>query len=200
MSVLTERFIELREDEKTLSEIAEIPEKICPVCGRTFCGHGNRKYCSSGCKKEMKRESERRRKREYTPKEKQLKYCLKCGKSFYGHGRQKFCSAKCGKAYRGIGRRYTSSKDERLKDAVAYDKAVNLHTLIKRDNNVCQICGGECDLYDYEVTSSGAMMCGDTYPTIDHIKPCALGGSHTWDNVQLACLKCNREKSDTYEI
>ena len=231
MSALTERFIELRDDGKTLGEIAKITganyyyvrdicrkhrkgvyvppkknppkqpapetERTCPICGKVFYAKGGRKYCSEDCRKKGYIEIQRKN---HPRKEKQLKYCPKCGKSFYGHGKQKFCSKKCGKAYGGIGRRYTSSKDERLKDAVAYDKSVNLHTLIKRDNNVCQICGGECDLYDYEVTSSGVMLCGDTYPTIDHIKPCSLGGSHTWDNVQLACLKCNREKSDTYEI
>ena len=34
------------------------------------------------------------------------------------------------------------------------------------------------------------------YPTIDHRVPISLGGDHTWENVALACRRCNREKHD----
>lgn len=46
---------------------------------------------------------------------------------------------------------------------------------------------------------------GDSRPlnvaTIEHVFPVALGGSHTWDNVVLACWRCNSSKrhSDTWE-
>lgn len=32
--------------------------------------------------------------------------------------------------------------------------------------------------------------------TIDHIIPISRGGTHTWDNVAPACLKCNLDKSN----
>jgi 5-methylcytosine-specific restriction endonuclease McrA len=35
-----------------------------------------------------------------------------------------------------------------------------------------------------------------TAPTVDHIIPLARGGSHTWDNVQLAHHLCNSLKGD----
>lgn len=32
--------------------------------------------------------------------------------------------------------------------------------------------------------------------SIDHIRPLSKGGTHTWDNVQLAHLKCNIKKGN----
>ena len=32
--------------------------------------------------------------------------------------------------------------------------------------------------------------------TTNHIVPVSAGGPHTWDNVQLACMRCNSVKSD----
>lgn len=182
------------------------PKKVsqitCQTCGKQCTGNKSKKYCSEACKRLANREKAREYERTRRPK-KQSKakhinlYCPKCGKEFItNRSDQKFCSRNCGKAFRGVGRIYTISKDVRLERATAVDKSVKLYTLIKRDNNVCQICGRQCDLYDYEVTASGAMICGDSYPTLDHVYPLSKGGTHTWDNVQLACMKCNREKSD----
>jgi len=33
------------------------------------------------------------------------------------------------------------------------------------------------------------------YPTLDHLIPLSLGGSHTYENVKCACLRCNCKKS-----
>ena len=107
---------------------------------------------------------------------------------------QKYCSTQCGKKLRGKGRIYILREEKRVKSAVENDKTVNLRVLIKRDKNKCAICGCQCDLYDYTVTESGAIICGDKYPSIDHIYPLSKGGSNTWDNVQLACKKCNTIK------
>lgn len=65
---------------------------------------------------------------------------------------------------------------------------ITLPKLFKRDNGVCQICGMICYFSnDY---------CADLYPTIDHIVPISKGGSHTWNNVQLAHRICNLNKRD----
>ena len=59
-----------------------------------------------------------------------------------------------------------------------------------RDNGICQLCGKQID-FDWDSNS-------DYYPSIDHIKSIAKGGLHNWDNVQLACRKCNSIKSDSF--
>jgi 5-methylcytosine-specific restriction endonuclease McrA len=33
-------------------------------------------------------------------------------------------------------------------------------------------------------------------PSLDHIVPVSLGGTHTWANVQLAHLRCNVSKGN----
>jgi 5-methylcytosine-specific restriction endonuclease McrA len=38
--------------------------------------------------------------------------------------------------------------------------------------------------------------CGDKGSTIDHVVPRSRGGTHTWENVVLACLPCNSRKGD----
>lgn len=50
----------------------------------------------------------------------------------------------------------------------------------KRDKGKCQQCGSKRKL-EY-----------------DHIKPHSKGGSNRVHNIQLLCMKCNREKSDAY--
>lgn len=72
-----------------------------------------------------------------------------------------------------------------------YDESVTLKMVRKKYFDVCQICG--C-LVDDTDTKDGYI--GRLYPTIDHIIPLSKGGSHTWDNVQLAHLSCNAGKRD----
>jgi 5-methylcytosine-specific restriction endonuclease McrA len=50
--------------------------------------------------------------------------------------------------------------------------------VMHRDNYTCQYCGRKADL------------------TIDHILPRSRGGKDTWENVTVACLKCNIKKGD----
>lgn len=70
-----------------------------------------------------------------------------------------------------------------------FDKTITLRALIARDNGVCQICGKQTD--DSDITNGHI---GRMYPTLDHIIPLSKGGSHTWDNVQLAHMHCNAGK------
>lgn len=54
--------------------------------------------------------------------------------------------------------------------------------ILKRDNYKCQCCG----------TKNGPME-------VDHIIPCAMGGSGEISNGQTLCRTCNRSKSATCE-
>lgn len=73
----------------------------------------------------------------------------------------------------------------------SFDKTISLKELIKRDGGICQICGkpvNENDVIKGHIRKD--------YPTVDHIIPMSKGGTHTWDNVQLAHMKCNAGKCD----
>lgn len=54
----------------------------------------------------------------------------------------------------------------------------NIH---KRDRHTCQYCGTQP---------------GSEELTIDHVQPRSRGGTSTWENCVLACLKCNLRKAD----
>jgi 5-methylcytosine-specific restriction endonuclease McrA len=57
---------------------------------------------------------------------------------------------------------------------------VSRRELLRRDNHKCQYCG------------TGKSL------TIDHVIPRSRGGGHTWDNVVIACEKCNGRKGDKF--
>lgn len=191
---------------KALEKLEAIPPRLkpCKTCGKLFAARNNKEYCSVECKEAARKESyhryEEQRRLTKKPLPQKTFFCPGCGKMVITTQKnKKYCSARCGKKYRGKGRIYILREEERVKTAVENDKTVNLRVLIKRDKNTCTICGCQCDLYDYTVTASGAIICGDKYPSIDHIYPLSKGGSNTWDNVQLACRKCNMTKGATVD-
>lgn len=166
-------------------------EKVCPICNKLFKASNNKKkYCSYECKYGAN----------YKSKISKIeKKCPTCGIIFDSYNiRQKYCSRSCCRRFNESGNKYNRylSSDERLKQATNGDRRVWIMSLIKRDNNICAICKKECDLYDYEITDIGTMIAGDNYPSIDHIIPISKGGTHQWNNVQLAHRKCNRIKSN----
>jgi 5-methylcytosine-specific restriction endonuclease McrA len=75
--------------------------------------------------------------------------------------------------------------------AINYDESVTLKQVRIKYKNICQICGKPIDATAIE---NGHIK--RLYPTIDHIIPLSKGGTHTWDNVQLAHMMCNSGKRD----
>lgn len=55
---------------------------------------------------------------------------------------------------------------------------VNRKEVLRRDKHACQYCGHTKNL------------------TLDHVIPRSKGGKHTWDNVVIACERCNSRKGD----
>lgn len=53
--------------------------------------------------------------------------------------------------------------------------------IFERDENTCQYCGKKFDRGDL---------------TLDHVIPRSRGGTSTWTNIVLACIKCNMRKGD----
>lgn len=115
--------------------------------------------------------------------------CAVCGKKFIAHyPLAKYCSTNCSRKPYRKHRRY---------QGITVDKDITLKKLAKRDHNQCQICGLFVDWSD-KVKTDKTTICGDMYPSIDHITPISLGGLHSWDNVQLAHRGCNTRKKNKY--
>ncbi len=55
------------------------------------------------------------------------------------------------------------------------------HNVFQRDKNTCQYCGKQFPRSQL---------------TIDHVIPQSRGGTDSWENVVLACIKCNLKKAD----
>lgn len=113
--------------------------------------------------------------------------CEYCGRTFEQHYGNCFCSEKCRKKqYNLRKRRKRSVRTKQAKRNGNYDKSITLAKVYKRDHGVCYICGKHLILND-DYNRSGA-------PTIEHVVPICKGGTHTWDNVRLACRACNIAK------
>jgi 5-methylcytosine-specific restriction endonuclease McrA len=141
-------------------------EKTCPSCGEQFSGRV--KYCSIKCYAEGQVRKRRKSGVEKT--------CLSCGEQF--SGRVKYCSNKCGIWMRGQVRR------ARKRDA--FIARVSRQEIVERDGGKCGICGKPVAL-DKLIPHPKA-------PTLDHIVPLSLGGTHEPRNVQLAHYVCNSKK------
>ena len=68
----------------------------------------------------------------------------------------------------------------------------HLPAVIARDGEGCALCGDPIDLtlrWPHPLSRS-----------LDHVVPRALGGSNDLDNLRLAHVACNRERTDRFDI
>jgi len=122
----------------------------------------------------------------------EARICEWCGDTFYckDNDKRKTCSLECSR------KRSNAQRDKRIPKEQIVDKDITLPRLYRRDKGVCYICGCICDLNDWKTTIGGQKYPGDNRPEIEHVVPISRGGLHSWDNVRLACHKCNSEKAD----
>lgn len=132
----------------------------------------------------------------------QMATCRHCGGRWVywpivtqGGYRRRVPPAYCSRRCRVKANRQPSNVVSRLNkygNGDAPRDVIHLRDLYVRDGGICQICGEPCDWSDCVRLTDGAMLrVGSRYPTIDHIIALANGGTHTWDNVQLAHHHCN---------
>ena len=105
---------------------------------------------------------------------------------------KKFCSRLCADRYANKSKR--DKRERNIKD-VTVDNDITLEKLYKRDKGICWLCGTKCNKKDYVVTDA-TIICGNSYPSIDHVIPLSKGGRHSWDNIKLAHRLCNSIKSN----
>ena len=121
-------------------------------------------------------------------KRQRLAVCPVCGKAFYTtRPNMVCCSPECSK------KRANGRKDKRIKHDKRIDRGITAKSLYVRDGGVCWICGEKCDLNDY-VIRDRTIICGNKYPSVDHIIPVCEGGCDSWENVRLAHRWCNLER------
>jgi len=122
--------------------------------------------------------------------------CKNCGNEFCqivtGYNSKMYCSEKCQKRY--FNRRRCEKRYKKLM-AREHNSDISLEKLFKRDNGICYLCGNKCDWSDGEELD-GTFIAGPRYPSIDHVVPVSKGGTHTWNNIKLACRECNWTKRD----
>lgn len=147
----------------------------CARCGASFLReHRQHRYCSDACR---------------VARPLATRLCLRCGLEFTpSHGAQRLCSEVCRKEYRKRHRPKGGRKDRhRARRAGVEYQWINRTKLYERDGWRCQVCGVKTPK-----RLRGKLV--DRAPELDHRIPLAQGGTHTWENVQLACRKCNAEK------
>ena len=120
--------------------------------------------------------------------------CKNCGKEFCielsDYHSEIYCSEACQKRCHD---RIKRDKRIRRMKAREMDQDITLEKLYKRDGGTCYLCGRMCDWADGKMID-GQFVAGESYPSIDHVKPISKGGAHTWENVKLACRHCNTVK------
>lgn len=165
--------------------------------------------CEHQRTKERAREKAKERyrlKAESMPKKEQIKV-YKPSRNLYQLGFS-FCDCgqilpigkrKCDECKRRTARETERRKEtkRRIKYFASTDKDITLQSLFERDNGICYLCGKACDWGDFQKVN-GTFIVGGSYPTIEHVKPLCKGGTHTWDNVKLACHACNSKKGVKY--
>lgn len=115
--------------------------------------------------------------------------CPECGSIT---AKRLYCSEQCRR--RSCDRKKEIARRKKIQD-VFVDR-ISLKLLYEKENGVCYLCGKPCDWNDKEEREA-AIVCGNTYPSIDHVMPLAHGGKHEWSNVRLAHRLCNSVKSDS---
>lgn len=154
----------------------KVPWKECKRCTRTFLGRGAASHCHR-CVDESEPSSRRW----------VAGYCIRCGDPFVGRWHPmwpcRYCSDRCNKK---------DGKDRRrARKREAFIEEVWRTKVYERDNWTCRICNKPVDR-EAQVPEHFA-------PTLDHILPLALGGDHSYANIQTAHFICNSRKGASAE-
>lgn len=172
----------------------------CTNCGAVFgrSKRGLQKYntrCPNCYKPKCESYLKRLARAEYSKTEyEKEKECVICKKVFHNSDeRRKTCSQECAKILRASNH---GLQRFRHKGGKIKDYGITLIRVYERDNGKCWICGRQTNFDDVLFTDNGQKYCGDTHPVRDHIIPLSRGGEESWENIRLACWRCNREKSD----
>lgn len=172
-------------------------EYICHHCNNKFNSTREKKYCSKECQLEANKKQMRERKKKlFIP---ELKKCKYCNNEFITQFKKSktYCSDECKRKMNNLlSKLHDGKRAERIQRNGKIHNDITLKKLYKKHKGLCSICGEKCDYEDYSISKEGYFIANSNYPSIDHIIPIAKGGTHTWNNVQLAHRICNSIKND----
>lgn len=160
--------------------------------------HPKPAFCSPECRTPPTKLKER--------KQRIQKHCTICGAAFMSLKREQ-CSNRCySKTESGkktiaarllINRAKNNIEPSRVRERVLkyglVYKRIKPSAVLDRDNWTCQICGAH-------LSSELRGTYDDRAPEVDHIIPLSLGGTHTLDNLQCACRRCNIIKGNDVKV
>lgn len=200
-----------------------IPERDCKQCNRTYrpkkslftggfcsreCAFLSRKrtpaprLCECGvpllprtraCAKCVEQRKKRSAAQCYVRRPRITKQCQGCGAPITGTASKVRCTActtrKAKATHRAKHGRVNKHRLRAKKFGVAYEP-INPIMLFDRDRWRCQVCG-------IKTPKKLRGSFKPNAPELDHRIPMAMGGPHTWANVQCACRSCNTKKGST---
>lgn len=221
------RFCSARCANRANSEDRRVVERICEWCGKSFMpshhhdGERRQRYCAKACWLEataqvascpvyfpscskcgvvfVARRSGVRTCPEhcgYQPLAGSTKIvtCKTCGGTFpyviTGPGSGPTYCPPCAKTASRVAQRNVRALRRARKRGVAYEYVIR-RKVFERDGYVCYLC-------DKQLAPETKVPHPDA-PTIDHVRPLAKGGAHTYANIRTACFMCNALKSDRWE-
>lgn len=166
----------------------------CEICNEWFTSRRERKLCGKReCQLEHNRNLSRASEIRHDQRDRSPRVCKKCGKLFvpeYGNKSRFFCSRKCLRKYHSKRGRAAAHAVRRARLYGVAHESIEPMRILQRDKWKCQLCG-------IKTPRSRRGTIEDNAPEVDHIIPLALGGTHTYFNLQCTCRKCNIEKGAT---
>lgn len=159
----------------------------CQTCTELFTSsNALRKYCSERCSYIYQYH------RDYPGVEPRPFECIDCGQSFIQrHGNNPRCDICRGQRKGAIKSAGSARRRSRERSNGPWEP-VSRQYIFERDHWKCYLCGQSVD--------QSAPVIDPLYPTLDHVMPLALGGTHTADNLRLACRACNVSKGANFLV
>lgn len=159
----------------------------CVVCMGTINSTARKYFCSTKCKRVADRVSQTRA---YKPRRYAQRSCVGCGAAFEPRRKSsKYCSMACFQRSPRMQslRRWHGHVRRARKRGNGVSGRFDVTAVFRRDNYTCQLCG-------IKTPKRLVGKLPPNAPTLDHIIPLSKGGSHSPDNVQCACRRCNSVK------
>lgn len=112
--------------------------------------------------------------------------CIYCKQEFYpSTAHHRYCTPNCKRQHRAAAKR--------AKGLGATDvEVIGKLDVLRQDNWTCHLCG---ERIDAELQSPHPMA-----GTVDHLIPLSHGGTHTWDNLAAAHMRCNSIKGNRLDV